>query len=186
MPLPWFPPTDTYLRFFENQTKTWEYRYLAEREGPIRFNRRFASLAVGTEGAVTTLENIRPDTLQKKHMYAVYLGLYPGFLTKLYYPVGDREFLLDTTPTEVNEELVSVLSHEFSPHDDPKLMLWLDEQRYFQLSFRNVGWATANPAVTVIIMKYRISLDAEIPQDVKAQLATGQKPSLLIALGGRI
>jgi hypothetical protein len=185
MGLDFFPP-DSFIRWFDANDRVWKYTHLVEAEGPIFYPFRFPALAVGSEAdSPTTFEDLRPSK-DNKHIYQAYLGLYPALRYKLYHPYDIRQLLLDETPDDINEDLVSNLTYADSPNDSPAVSIFISEQYYPAFRPRNVGIAAVHPKIDITMVKYKVEFDADIAADVKSALLTGTLPSSVITFGGRI
>lgn len=185
MGLQFFPP-DSFIRHFDAQDRVFKYTHLVEAEGPIHYPFRFGALAVGAEASgPTTFTDLRPSK-DNNHLYQAFLGLYPAIRYKIYHPFDQRQLLLDQTPDDVSEDLVSNLTYGDSPHDAPAVSIMISEQYYPAFRPRNVGVAPIHPKIDIIMVKYRVEFDDAIAADVKSQLLAGKIAAAVITFGGRI
>ena len=186
MSRPKFMPVDTYVRYFDFQTRSFKYTYLLERRSPIYFPFRFAPIAPGTEGIVQSFDNLRPDT-DEDHIMQSFLGLYPEMDYKLLHPFNVRQNQLDERIDQIaNEDLAQILKYDDSPHDAPQLSIWLDEQRYPGIQPRNVGRRTVTTQVDFVSALYRVIQDSDIESSTKSKLVSGEIKSVPIDFGGEI
>ena len=185
MGLNFFPP-DSFIRHFDAQDRLVKYTHLVEAEGPIFYPRRFAALAVGSEAtSPTTFTDLRPSK-DNNHIYMAFLGLYPGIRYKVYHPFDNRQLLLDETPDDVSEDLVSNLTYADSPNDAPAISIMISEQYYPAFRPRNVGIATIHPKIDITMVKYRVEFDDAIAADIKSSLMAGRIAAAVVTFGGRI
>ena len=186
MPRPSFQPSDTYLRFFNFRTRAWEYIWLVERDGPIIYPFRFAALAAGSEQSQPTVfEDLAPDE-KSHHIYQAFIGVYPEIWYKLWHPYNVQLLRLDGRVEDISEDLVHMIRYDDSPHDAPRVDIWVDEKRFPAIQPRNVGRRSVNPKVEFTLMKYRVEFDSEISPAIRDKLVSGEIPSLPITFGGEI
>ena len=186
MTRPTFALPDAYLRFFDQQTRQWQYLHLVEAEGPILYPFRFRELAPGSEQQQpTTFSDLAPDK-DSSHIYQAFLGLYPESWYKVWHPYNIKRLSLDERVSQISEDLVSLLRYEDSPYDMPTHSLWLDEQRFPAIQPRNVGRTTFAPKIEFLLMKFRVEFDNELGSDVKGKLQSGDIPSSVVGFGGQI
>lgn len=186
MARPKFQEPDTYLRYYDFADRRWKYIWLIERDGPIIYPFRFASLAPGSEQSqASTFEDLATSETAS-HIYQVFLGLYPLTWYKLWHPYNVRLLDLDRREDDLNEDLTSILRYEESPHDAPQVNIWVNASRYPGIQPRNVGIRSFHPKIEFTIMKFRVANDEELTSDVKNELQNGTRPSVPITFGGEI
>ena len=187
MPTPNYFPVDTYIKYFDFQTRSHKFMYLIERRAPIRFPFRFTALAPGSESSnPVTFDNLRPDT-DEDHIYQAFLGLYPDTDYKVWHPFNVRQNQLDERIDQLaDEDLAQVLKYDDSPHDAPVFSLWLDEQRYPGITPRNVGSKIFTPQIDWSIAKYRVLQDDDLDPTTKSDLEKDVLHAIPIDFGGEI
>ena len=184
MSQPDFAKADSFVRFWDQTTRRWQYLHLVGREAPILYLFRFSELAPGAEQSQpTTFSDLAPDK-DSAHVYQAFLALFPETRYKVWHPYNVKRLSLDERVVQVAENQVSFLRYEDSPHDSPVYSLWLDEQRFPAIQPRNVGRDAFNPGIEFQLAKFRVEFDADIGASVKNDLTSGELASSVISFGG--
>lgn len=183
---PRFAAADTYVRYYDFRAAAWRFIHLLQRQGPIIYPYRFSSLTPGSEQSQPTTFTDLSASAEESHVYQAFLGLWPWFWYKLWHPYNVRLLQTDERVTQVNEDIVSILRYEDSPHESPEIAVWVDESRYPAVQPRNIGRITATPKVEWTMMKFRATFHDDISAETKGKLQTGELPSTIITFGGEI
>lgn len=187
---PWFPEPGTYIRYlaYESGQAIIKYRKLLWRRAPLRYPYRFASVAAGgTLGTGTTFEDLNPATKAKKHIYLAYLGVRPGFLYHIYHPYDIKILKWDEgTLVGIDENLTAALTYEDSPYDLPTFALGIEEDRYPNVTPRNISNRAMKPEIMWTAALYRIKEYEELSDDERQKLESGALRSYPWDFGGSL
>lgn len=178
-----FPESDSYVKYWDYSLRSWRYLHLVERDLPLVYDKRIASVAPGSKSSLAILDELDPSE-DKHHVYKFYLGVYPETWVHLFHPFDVKMLMFDERISNINENTVAVIRNEESPSDAPTKSFWVIHERYPGVEVRNVGRRTFTVGVRLLGAKYRVEYDEEISADTKNKLTSGEVPSLPIGVGG--
>jgi len=178
------PPADSFVRYFNWDTRQWMYLWLVEKEEGLKYPFRFPALAPGAEQASPTIIDEPKPMAESPHIYLAMLGLWPGFRYTVYYPYNRKTLMFEEEPQDISRDVTAYLDYDDSPHDAPKYPLWLTNKTYPGFQPRNITYTTMRPQIQLDITRYRIMRHERIPADVMARLVSGELPSMPISFGG--
>ena len=183
---PWFPEPGSYIKFFDFPSREYRYRRLLWQRDPMRYPRRFPSVAVATKSSTITFKDINPSET-KKHIYLAYLGLKAGFLYYLWHPFDIKNLKWDETANfEIDEDLTAALTYESYPFEFPTKMIGIEHDRYPSVQAYNISNRAMNPEVVWVASLYVVKEHAELSPDELSRLQSGQLRSYPTDFGGEL
>lgn len=184
---PWFPEPGAYIRYMDYSAGEGriKYRRLLWRRSPMRYPRRFASVAAASLGTGLNFDELDPSDT-KHHIYLAYLGVCPGFLFYLYHPYDIKVLKWDEDITDINSDLVAAITYQMSPLEWPTKAIGIEHARYPGITPRNIGGAAKIPAVEWIAALYKVIEHNELSDEELQRLESGALRSHPWDFGGEL